>query len=228
MEDLHSDVREVEPGLLGIGVSPAFAIGQRGLVVDTPAGQVLWDVPGFLDDDAVKAVRERGGLIAIAASHPHFYGLAVEWSHAFDGAPILIPEADAEWLMRPDSAVRLWSDSHEITPGVTLVQCGGHFAGSAVLHWAAGAGGSGALLTGDTITVVPDRRFVSFMRSYPNQIPLPEQSVRHILDRLEPLAFDRLYGGWWDSVVATDAKAAVQRSADRYIRWTTGQEDPDL
>jgi glyoxylase-like metal-dependent hydrolase (beta-lactamase superfamily II) len=227
MEDHHSDVREVEPGLLGVGVRPAVAIGQRGLVVTTPAGQILWDVPGFLDDDAVKAVRERGDLIAITASHPHFYGVAVEWSQAFDGAPILIPEADAEWLMRPDPAVRLWSDTCEIAPGATLVQCGGHFPGSAVLHWAGGAGGRGALLTGDTITVVQDRRFVTFMRSYPNQIPLPERSIRHIADRLEPLAFDRLYGGWWPSVVPADAKAAVRRSADRYIRWTTGQEDPD-
>ena len=86
MEDLHSDVREVEAGLLGVGVRPGFAIGQRGLVVSTEAGQVLWDVPGFIDEAAIEAVRERGDLIAISASHPHFYGVAVEWSHAFGGA----------------------------------------------------------------------------------------------------------------------------------------------
>jgi len=228
MEDLHSDVREVEAGLLGVGVRPGFAIGQRGLVVSTEAGQVLWDVPGFIDEAAIEAVRERGDLIAISASHPHFYGVAVEWSHAFGGAPILIPEADQAWLMRPDPAVRLWRDSHEIAPGVTLLQCGGHFPGSAVLHWAGGAGGRGALLTGDTITVVQDRRFVTFMRSYPNQIPLPERSIRRIMDILEPYPFDRLYGGWWHSVVPEGAKDAVRRSADRYIRWAGGQEDPDI
>ncbi|MFO7249807.1 MAG: hypothetical protein DIU60_003525, partial [Actinomycetes bacterium] len=76
------------------------------------------------------------------------------------------------------------------------------------------------------ITVVRDRRYVTFMRSYPNQIPLPERAIRHILDRLEPFAFDRLYGGWWDSVVESDAKAAVWRSAERYIDWATGAPDP--
>jgi glyoxylase-like metal-dependent hydrolase (beta-lactamase superfamily II) len=227
MEDLHSDVREVEPGLLGVGVRPRFAIGQRGLVVSTDAGQVLWDVPGFIDDEAIAAVRERGDLIAITASHPHFYGVAVEWSHAFGGAPILIPEADRQWLMRPDPAVRLWSGTHEVAPGVTLLQLGGHFPGSAVLHWSAGAGGKGALLTGDTISVVQDRRFVTFMRSYPNQIPLPEHSIRRIVDTLEPYPYDRIYGGWWPSVVAENAKQAVRDSATRYIRWTTGAENPD-
>ena len=222
----RADVREVEPGLLGIGVQPRFAIGQRALVVATPAGQVLWDVPGFVDETAIEAVRERGPLLAVTASHPHFYGVAVEWSRAFDGAPILIPEADAEWLMRPDPAVRLWHDTHEITPGVTLVQCGGHFPGSAVLHWADGADGRGVLLTGDTVTVVADRRFVTFMRSYPNQIPLPERGIRHIIDRLEPYAFDRVYGGWWDSVIPADAKDAIRRSAERYITWATGAVDP--
>ncbi len=227
MEDLHSDVREVEPGLLGIGVRPGFAINQRALVVSTDAGQVLWDVPGYIDDDAITAVRDRGDLIAITASHPHFYGVAVEWSHAFGGAPILIPEADRHWLMRPDPAVRLWSGTHEVAPGVTLLQLGGHFAGSAVLHWSAGAGGKGALLTGDTITVVQDRRFVTFMRSYPNQIPLPEHSVRRIVDTLEPYPYDRIYGGWWPSVVSENAKQAVRDSATRYIRWATGAENPD-
>lgn len=226
-EGHRSDVREVEPGLLGVGVRPPFAIGQRALVVSTPAGQVLWDVPGHLDEDAVRAVRERGELIAVTASHPHFYGVAVEWSHAFDGAPILIPEADAEWLMRPDRAVRRWSGSHRIAPGVTLVQCGGHFPGSAVLHWADGADGRGALFTGDTITVVRDRRFVTFMRSYPNQIPLPERAIRHILDRLAPYRYDRVYGGWWDSVIPSGGEAAVRRSAERYIRWATGATDPE-
>jgi hypothetical protein len=90
-----------------------------------------------------------------------------------------------------------------------------------VLHWAAGAEGRGALLTGDTITVVSDRRFVSFMRSYPNDIPLPASQVRRIVASVDPYPFDRIYGGWWDRVVDRDGKAAIQRSADRYIRWIT-------
>jgi hypothetical protein len=56
------------------------------------------------------------------------------------------------------------------------------------------------------------------MYSYPNMIPLNAKKVQHIVDAVEPLAFDRLYGGWWDLVVRNDAKAAVKRSAERYIR----------
>src|SRR5579864_9703313 len=36
-------LREEEPGLTGVGVEPAFAIGQRALLVGTPGGNVLWD-----------------------------------------------------------------------------------------------------------------------------------------------------------------------------------------
>ena len=49
---------------------------------------------------------------------------------------------------------------------------------AAVLHWPAGSDGRGALLTGDTITVVQDREWVSFMWSYPNLIPLDAATVR--------------------------------------------------
>ena len=223
----HSDIREVEPELLGIGVTPSFGIGQRALVVATEDGQVLWDPPGFIDEPAIEAVRHRGPLLAVTASHPHFYGVAVEWAHAFPGAEVLIPEADAQWLMRPDPAVRRWRAELEVAPGVRLVQCGGHFAGSAVLHWAAGADGRGVLLTGDTLPVVADRRYVSFMRSFPNYVPLPAASIERIVERVVPLAFDRIYDGWWTSVLETDAHDAVLRSAERYARWVNGDENPD-
>ena len=85
------------------------------------------------------------------------------------------------------------------------------------MHWPNGAEGHGALLVGDTMQVAQDRRYVSFMHSYPNMIPLNERSVERIVQAVEPFAFDRIYGGWWDYHVASDAKAAVKRSADRYI-----------
>jgi hypothetical protein len=105
----------------------------------------------------------------------------------------------------------------EPLPGVTLVQCGGHFDGSAVLHWAAGAEGRGALLTGDSISVVADRSWVTFMRSYPNYIPLPATAVRGIVEAVRPYSFDRVYGGWWQNDIRGGAKEAVERSAERYI-----------
>ena len=87
-----------------------------------------------------------------------------------------------------------------------------------MLHWRDGADGKGALLVGDSITVVPDRRFVSFMTSYPNLIPMSESKVRGILSAVEPYEFDRIYGGWWDRNVMSGAKDAVTRSAERYIQ----------
>jgi len=222
-EGRRLEVRDLEPGLTGIGAEPVIGIGQRALLVQTPSGNVLWDCLGFIDDDGVAAVRDRGGLQGIALSHPHFYGVCVEWSHAFGDAPIFIPEADRQWVMRPDPSIHYWSGAHSPITDVQLIQCGGHFEGSAVLHWPAGAAGRGALLTGDTITVVPDRRFVSFMRSYPNDIPLPPAMVRSIVASVASLRFDRVYGGWWDRVIERDGPAAIQRSADRYISWIGGR-----
>ena len=224
----QSTFTEIEPGLTGIGTQPWFAIGQRPLLVQTPNGNALWDCNSYLDDDTIARVRALGGVAAISASHPHFYGAVIEWSHAFGNAPVYLPRADEQWITRPDPVVRLWAGSEEVLPGVTLVQTGGHFEGSAVLHWAAGAEGRGVLLTGDTIHVVQDKRYVTFMRSYPNQIPLPESMVRAIVDAIRPYEFDRLYGGWWFATVPTDAKAAVERSAERYIAWINDRRPRNL
>ncbi|MGE5292564.1 MAG: MBL fold metallo-hydrolase [Micromonosporaceae bacterium] len=222
----RSDVREVEPGLLGIGVSPPFAIGQRALLVQTSAGNLLWDPPGFLDDQGIQQVRQAGGIRAVTASHPHFYGSITAWSHAFD-AEILLPETDASWLTRPDPAVRTWSGTLAVLPGVTLVQCGGHFAGSAVVHWTEGAGGAGVLLTGDTIFVTPGEDRVTFVRSAPNRLPLPENAVRGVVEAVRPYRFDRIYGGWWEPVLRHDARRVVEDCAERYIQWLRGDVPAD-
>ena len=39
---------------------------------------------------------------------------------------------------------------------------------------------------------------------------------------LEPFAFDRLYGAFPEQVVAADAKGAVRRSANRYLKRIGG------
>src|SRR5258708_643900 len=80
----HNIIKPAEPGLTGIGTDPHFAIGQRALLVQTPAGNVLWDCISLLDDPTVAAVNALGGIAAIAISHPHFYSSMIEWSHRFD------------------------------------------------------------------------------------------------------------------------------------------------
>ena len=215
--------QDTEPALVSIDTRPRFAIGQRALLVRTPTGNFLWDCVSYIDDETVARVRELGGLAGISTSHPHFYASMIEWSHAFGGAPVYVPRADQKWVVRPDPVVRYYEGSREVLPGVALVQVGGHFEGSAVLHWAAGAAGRGAVLTGDSISVVSDRRWVTFMRSYPNYIPLSEAAVRGILQALDPYDFDRIHGGWWGNTVESGGKEAMRRSAERYIRWINGQ-----
>jgi len=66
--------------------------------------------------------------------------------------------------------------------------------------------------------------WVTFMRSYPNKIPLSAGLVQRIVDRLEPYEFDRLYGLLGGKILG-DAKGAVRRSAKRYIEWVSGTND---
>ena len=218
----RTEVRELEPELAGVGVRPGIGVGQRALLVRTPQGNLLWDPPAFVDQAGIDAVRELGGLAAVSSSHPHMYGAIVEWSHAF-GAEIALPDVDRPWMMRPDPAVRSWSGSFEVLPGVTLVQCGGHFPGSAVVHWAGAAGGKGALFVGDTLFVTSGGDRVSFIWSAPNRLPLPEREVQGVVDALAPYRYEQIYGGWWDPVIEHDAEGVVQRSAARYIEILHGR-----
>jgi hypothetical protein len=220
MRETHSNgFAALDSNLTAIRTEPAFAIAQQAHLIETGAGNILWDCISLIDDATVAEIERRGGIAAIAISHPHFYSSMVEWSRAFGNAPIYLHADNRPWVMRPDSSIRFWDgESNEILPGITVVRCGGHFPGSSVLHWAAGAEGRGALFTADTIRVVSDRRWVTFMYSYPNEIPLGETAVRGIVAAVEPYAFDRIYGSWPESIVATDAKGAVRRSAERYIQ----------
>ena len=218
-------VEQEGPDVIGIGTEPSFAIGQRALLIRTGAGNGLWDMVTYLDDDLVARVRELGGVDAIAISHPHYYGTMIEWAHAFD-APVHLHEADCEWVARPDDAVVFWrGDTHEIGDGVTLINAGVHFAGGQVLHWRDGAAGRGALFSGDIVQVVQDRRWVSFMYSYPNFIPERPATVRRALSLLAPYPFDQVYGAWWQRLVYADGAAAVRRSAERYLRFV--RDEPE-
>jgi glyoxylase-like metal-dependent hydrolase (beta-lactamase superfamily II) len=228
LEDLRAHhrlaLKDEGDRLLGIGTEPRFAIGQRALLVPARAGggpgkNLLWDCISLIDDAAVRVVEALGGISAIAISHPHYYSSMVEWSRAFGGAPIYLHADEREWVMRPDPAIEFWEgDELMIGDGLTLIRLGGHFAGAQVLHWASGADRRGVLLAGDILQVVQDRRFVSFMYSYPNYTPLSAATVRRMVDMLEPYAFERVYGAWFGAVVRADAKGAVRRSGERYVR----------
>jgi len=230
-----NSLREYEPGIIGIGTQPHFAIGQRALLVRTQGGNVLWDCIATLDAATVTAIKGLGGISAIAISHPHFYTTMVEWARAFE-APIHLNAADQAWIMRPDKAIHLWQgDTFTLWDGVTLIRCGGHFPGGTVLHWqdnkkgAAGGRGQdrGIVCAGDILTVATDRKWLSFMRSYPNFIPLSQKEIEHIGQAMAPFKFDALYGHYFDRVIAKDAKLVLEKSIARYLGAINGTRGYD-
>lgn len=213
--------QEVAAGIHSLQIAPHFAIGQRAFFIERPEGNILWDCLALVDDETVSRIGAAGGLSAIAISHPHFYTANAQWSAAFGGVPVHLHAADREWVQRPHENIRHWQGERlEITGGATLIRCGGHFPGSAVLHV---TDGEGRLFTGDTLQVVPDRRHVSFMYSYPNVIPLPAAKVREIVEAVRPFRFETVFGGFAGRTIETGGNAAVEKSATRYIAAIGGE-----
>ena len=213
----HRLVWRDDLSLTGIALEPSFAIGQRALLVPNGRGYVMWDCIPLATPEAIAHVKSLGGPTAIAISHPHYYGALADWSEALGGVPVYLHADDRQWVTCPHQSIVHWTgDQHRISDNVLLLRTGGHFAGATMLHDARGADGKGALLTGDIAQVTMDRRFVSFMYSYPNYMPLNAAAVRRIAAAVEPLAFDRIYGAWWGRNIAAGAKAAFKVSVERY------------
>lgn len=125
-----TQVHDIESDLFGVTVRPAVGIGHQAYLLRGPAGGLLWDPPGYVDDAAVERLGELGGAVAVAASHPHMFGAQVEWARRLGDVPVL----------------------------------------------------------------------------------------------LAALVFDRVYDNF-GGCIDTDARGAVRRSADRYIRWVSGEFD---
>jgi hypothetical protein len=171
----------------------------------------------MLDDATVSLIKGLGGVQAMAISHPHFYTTMNEWADAFD-VDVHVHADDQEHIMRKGPRIRLWEgETLKLTPDATLIRGGGHFTGSSMLHWAGGASGRGIVCCSDTAYVATDRRHVSFMRSYPNYIPLPADRVKAIANALAPFEFDKMFGNFFESIIETGAKQAFNRSVERYL-----------
>ncbi len=214
----RNTVVPISSALYSISMTPKFAIGQRALLLRTPHGNVLWDCVPLIDDATVDMIQQLGGISAMAISHPHFYSSMVEWSEAFGNAPVYLHESDRGWAQRKSPNLNFWSGSQlALLDGVTVHNLGGHFPGSSVLHWRDGADGRGALLVGDTIYPVSNRRMVTFMHSYPNMIGLPRAAIEQIVARLDGVEFDAIYAAWEGNVVSPDARQVVMNSAEKQL-----------
>jgi glyoxylase-like metal-dependent hydrolase (beta-lactamase superfamily II) len=222
LDDLRRNYRtiiiEEEPQLTAFEIEPKFGIGQRAFLVRSGGTNMLWDCISLLDNAAVQYIKGLGGLDAIAISHPHYYSCMVDSSATFGDVPVYLHQDDAQWVMRPDRRIKLWDgETYDLPSGLKLIRCGGHFEGACVLYWPQGSSSRGALLTGDTIQVVPDTKWVSFMYSYPNYIPLQAREVKKIVAAVRPFEFETLYGAFADMTIRSDGKRVIERSAERYL-----------
>jgi hypothetical protein len=167
-----NELHQEAPGITGMVTEPPFALGQRALLVRSAAGNVLWNCLSLIDSATVAAVQECGGVAAIAISHPRFGGSMAEWSRAFGGAPVYIHAAMRQLVAEPDPGLVFWSGEKQlIGSGFTMLWCG-----ESMLHWAAGAGGRGALLahaagldSATLATVLAPYRFEHLHGAFPGE-----------------------------------------------------------
>lgn len=217
--------------------------GQTPIVIVTEHGVVIWDPCATCTPDVfaqIKALAKRYhvSLLAIALSHPHFYATALTWAQALD-TPVYASSVDRGWWMRKiddqvaNKYLNLYdTPQHQLAPGLTLVRCGGHFDGSAVLHWdRAKAVGpksftykrtpptTAVVFPSDTFMAAADKQTVSFMWSYPNSIPLPPRSVEAIWHAMRPYEFDDIIGSWPGQYVKREARRKLLFSAERFVRF---------
>ncbi|MGH9372626.1 MAG: MBL fold metallo-hydrolase [Vicinamibacterales bacterium] len=218
-------VYRLEQDLYCIRTMPAFPMGHRAMLLRSSGGGILWDCITLVDDTTVGLVHALGGLSAIGVSHPRHCASVVEWSHVFGGIPVYVHATGRRWMMRPDPVVRFWTGERlRLHDDVTLSYCGGDDGGT-VLHWPAGAGGRGALLTGDVVQVVEDAARVSFLSSSSTLIPRSARAVERLVRAIDSYVYRRLYDGSPDRVIADNARDVVARSAERYLAAVSGRND---
>lgn len=200
----------INPRIWSIRTAPNFAIGQRAMLLQTPNGNILWDLITLLDADTVAKVNELGGLAAIVISHPHYYTTLHDWSATFPDAKLYIGGPDEDWLVDREANLHFLTRSHTaILPDVTAVLSGGHFPGSLCLHW------DSQLFIADTILTVPSARnpipgtpgslSYTFWYSVPNRIPLPPSQIWGVWESVRGLEWHSTFGAFMGMDVRTTA-----------------------
>ncbi|ELQ36092.1 hypothetical protein MCOR27_008295 [Pyricularia oryzae] len=232
--------------MISIVTKPIFAMGQRAILVHTPAGNILWDCITLLDDDTVERIRALGGLAAIVISHPHFYTAHAEWAAAF-GCPVFLAAEDRKWValeiplhvfLGNSKTDQIMRRSHEIIiegvrSGFIAVKLGGHFPGSMVGHFngrllisdtllttPAGLGGWEADAAGIARSRPPGINTFAFMWSGPNSIPLSVEDISRIWEVLKRYEFKSTHGAFLGEDIedAAGIKRRVLESIQIQIR----------
>lgn len=219
-EDLNSKhniaINQLKENLYELEISPMFAIGQRALLVISESGNVLWDCIPMLDEATANFIKSKGGLKAIAFSHPHYYSNMNDWADVFD-CPVYIHENDEPYIVQKGLHIKLWQGEElALSDGIKILLIGGHFDGSSILH-VPFLSKDGSILCGDTLFLSPNKKHFSVMRSYPNKIPLPLSEIRRIKKRLESIPADTFYGYVKAQNLDADVKQIFEVSMERYL-----------
>ena len=197
-----------------------FAINQRAFLVLTPTGNILWDCVALLD--AATEALMRGS----AGSRPSRSRIRTITPACRTGRRL---STRRSFCMRPIAsgscgslpAAPLLGRRRARNPPLDHTDPSRRpFAGSTVLHWGATADGAGALLAGDIVQVTPGARRATFMRSYPNMMPLSAAAVRQIAARLAPWPYRRIYGAFAGQDVLDEGRD--RRALCRPLRRTSG------
>lgn len=217
---------EKDDRLTFIYTTPKFAIGQRCILIRTPAGNVLWDCLTLLDEATIQEIRKLGGIKAIVISHPHYYSTHLLWARAFD-CKVYLSAEDRQWLAQTDDTRQVFlgegtreqevivpdEQGQDVRSGARILKLGGHFPGSLVLLF------DGRLLVADTLLTTPaglgswetdalgNKReghlgrpdglnSFAFMWSIPNLIPLSPDEITQMWNILEKYDFGSTHGAF--------------------------------
>jgi len=204
-------------GVTTLVQEPELGVGQRAFLIPHGSGVLMWECLSLVTDEAVARLRAMGGVTAIAISHPHFYAAMVSWSDALGGVPVYLHSADRRWVQRTSPALKFWEgERHPLAENLELVHLPGHFEGSTGLWWKDGPRPGGSLFSGDAVHVTMDRRFATFMYSYPNAIPLGPRALAELERRVARLSFEDVFGFASGRQIIGDAKVRVEASFQRY------------
>ncbi|WP_121810108.1 MBL fold metallo-hydrolase [Mucilaginibacter kameinonensis] len=208
-------ITQLNEHLYALKIQPDFAIAQRALLLISPEGNILWDCIPYLDKATIDFIRAKGGLKAIAFSHPHYYSNMNDWAAEFE-CPIYIHQNDAKWVPFDSPYIYLWDgNTTQLWDGISIVHIGGHFAGSCVLH-IKGLTPQGMMFCGDTFNIARSKRHMAIMYSYPNIILLSKTEFAKAYQRASQLNFDTVYGAFENQDIEGNAMEIFEASMQRY------------
>jgi hypothetical protein len=209
-------ISKINEQLYTIKMIPDFAIGQRAFLVISPGGNVLWDCIPLLNEAIIAFIKSKGGLKAIAFSHPHYYSNMNEWAAEFN-CPVFIHEDDKEWIQYKSNYIQLWDgETKPLWDNISIINIGGHFPGSSVLYLPAQSA-KGTLLSGDTLYIAHSKRHVAVMHSYPNQILLTKKEFASVYKKSAGIEFDTMRGAFEGQELTGNAKEIFEASMKRYL-----------